>query len=78
MIARKMTGKEREPYDILLKEVEIVDLAVSELFSAAHSFEPQMKEEDLCAVMDNVLELLDRQLNHLGVTVIREYDEKMD
>jgi signal transduction histidine kinase len=67
-----MDAKEKEPIELLLREVERLDLVVGE-FSTKDA--PVKKETaSLDAVVGDVLELMRRQLDHLGVKVERKLD----
>ncbi len=64
--------KEREPYDLLLREIERLELTAAELTGAS---QPLRKEPvRLDAVVDEVLELMRRRLEHLGVRLERRFD----
>ncbi len=71
LLREEKPGPGREPYDLLLREIERLDLAASEL-SAGSGPGPLAKEPaDLARLSAEVLDLLAPQLAHLGVTVER-------
>jgi signal transduction histidine kinase len=60
-----------EPYDLLLREIERLELTAAELVGVS---QPLRKEPvRLDAVVDDVLELMRRRLDHLAVRVERRY-----
>lgn len=64
---------DREPYALLLREIERLELTAAEL---AGGTQPLRKEPArLDAVVDDVLELMRRRLDHLGVRVEKRYAE---
>src|SRR6185369_4847630 len=63
--------KEVEPYDLILREIERLELITAELTGAS---QPLRKEPaKLETVVDDVLELMRRRLDHLGVRVEKSY-----
>jgi signal transduction histidine kinase len=63
--------KEVEPYDLILREIERLELITAELTGAS---QPLRKEPaKLETVVDDVLELMRRRLDHLGVRVEKAY-----
>ena len=63
--------KETEPYDLVLREIERLELIAAELTGAS---QPLRKEPaKLDTVVDDVLELMRRRLEHLGVKVEKDY-----
>lgn len=63
----------REPYDVLLREIERLELAVSELFNAAHPSRLQKERVGLSELAEEVLALLRPQLEHLSIRVERRF-----
>ena len=60
-----------EPYDLLLREIERLELTAAELTGAS---QPLRKEPvNLEAVVDDVLDLMHRRLDHLAVRVEKRY-----
>jgi signal transduction histidine kinase len=63
--------KEVEPYDVILREIERLELTAAELVGVS---QPLRKERvKLDAVVDEVLELMRRQLEHLSVRVEKRF-----
>jgi signal transduction histidine kinase len=63
--------KDVEPYDLVLREIERLDLITAELSGAS---QPLRKEPvKLDTVVDDVLELMRRRLDHLGVKIERSF-----
>ena len=63
--------REAEPFDVILREIERLELITAELTGAS---QPMRKEPaKLQAVVDEVLELMRRRLDHLGVRVEKSY-----
>jgi signal transduction histidine kinase len=64
-------AKDREPLDLILREIERLELIAAELTGAS---QPLRKEAvKLDSVVDDVLELMRRRLEHLGVRVEKSY-----
>jgi signal transduction histidine kinase len=64
--------RDPEPYDLVLREIERLELIAAELTGAS---QPLRKEPaKLDTVVDDVLELMRRRLEHLGVRVERSFD----
>ena len=74
MLREEKTAAEREPYDLLLREIERLDLVASELSVAARPGPPAKERVRLDQAVTDVLDLLDRQMNHLKVAVDRKID----
>ena len=69
-------AKEAEPYDLLLREIERLELTAAELVGTS---QPLRKERvKLDAVVSDVLELMKRRLEHLSVKVERRYSPVPD
>lgn len=65
------SAKDAEPYDLVLREIERLELIAAELTGAS---QPLRKEPvRLDSVVDDVLELMRRRLDHLGVRVERSF-----
>ena len=63
--------QDREPYNLLLREIERLELTAAELVGVS---QPLRKERvKLDSVVDEVLELMRRQLEHLSVRVEKRY-----
>ena len=63
--------KEAEPYDVILREIERLELTAAELVGVS---QPLRKERvKLDTVVDEVLELMRRQLEHLSVRVEKRF-----
>ncbi len=63
--------QDREPYNLLLREIERLELTAAELVGLS---QPLRKERvRLDTVVDEVLELMRRQLEHLSVRVEKRY-----
>jgi signal transduction histidine kinase len=73
MLREEKAPKDREPFDLLLREIERLDLAASELSAAARPGPPAREPVRLERAVGDVLDLLDRQLGHLGVKVERRF-----
>ena len=64
-------AKEAEPYDVILREIERLELIAAELTGAS---QPLRKEAvRLDSVVEDVLELMRRRLEHLGVRVEKSF-----
>ncbi|HVE38825.1 MAG TPA: ATP-binding protein [Planctomycetota bacterium] len=64
-------GKETESFDLILREIERLELIAAELTGAS---QPLRKEPvKLDSVVNDVLELMRRRLEHLGVRVEKAY-----
>jgi signal transduction histidine kinase len=64
-------AKDAEPFDLVLREIERLELTAAELTGAS---QPLRKEAvKLDTVVDDVLELMRRRLEHLGVRVEKAY-----
>lgn len=74
MLRESKPGAEREPYDLILREIERLDLVASELSAAARPGPPARDPVRLDRAVGDVLDLLDRQLAHLRVTVDRKLE----
>ncbi|MBI4565489.1 MAG: HAMP domain-containing histidine kinase [Planctomycetes bacterium] len=74
MLREEKRGKEREPYDLLLREIERLDLAASEFSAAARPSPPAKESAALDLAVGEVLDLLARQLTHLGIRVERRFE----
>jgi len=71
MLREERPAAEREPYDLILREVERLDLVASELSAAARPGPPAREPVLLDRAVGDVLDLLDRQLKHLKISVDR-------
>lgn len=71
MLREAKPAAEREPLDLILREIERLDLVASELSAAARPGPPARDLVRLDRAVGDVLDLLDRQLNHLKVAVDR-------
>ncbi len=68
---REAAQKDRESFDLILREMERLELITAELAGAS---QPLRKEPArLDAIADEVLELMGRRLDHLGVRVEKRY-----
>jgi signal transduction histidine kinase len=74
MLREEKPEREREPYDLILREIERLDLVASELSAAARPGPLARDPVRLDRAVGDVLDLLDRQLVHLGVAVDRKFD----
>ena len=74
MLREESAEADREPYDLLLREVERLDLAVSEVFQLAHPTRLCREEVALPGLIGEVLTLLEPQLTHLKVEAQVEMD----
>ncbi len=74
MVREGKLEAEREPYDLILREIERLDLVASELSAAARPGPPVREPVRLDQAVGEVLDLLARQLAHLGVVVERKFD----
>jgi signal transduction histidine kinase len=72
MLREHQPAAEREPYDLILREIERLDLVASELSAAARPGPPARDRVRLDQAVGDVLDLLDRQLAHLRVSVDRK------
>ena len=72
MLREGMPGPEREPYDLVLREIDRLDLVASELSATARPGPPARDRVLLDAAVRDVLDLLARQLGHLRVDVERK------
>ena len=73
MLREEKAAPEREPFDLLLREIDRLDLVASELSAAARPGPPPRDPVRLETAVGEVLDLLDRQLRHLGVTATRKF-----
>ena len=69
---------DREPHDLLLREIERLELAASELFNSAHPARLQKERAELTEISKEVLTLLRPQLDHLSVRVERKFSSPME
>jgi signal transduction histidine kinase len=68
---RESAQKDRESFDLILREMERLELITAELAGAS---QPLRKEPaKLESIADEVLELMGRRLEHLGVRVEKRY-----
>ncbi len=68
---RERSEADRESFDLLLREIERLELTAAELVGVS---QPLRKEPvRLERVVDDVLELMKRRLEHLGIRVERRY-----
>lgn len=67
--------EEKESFEVLLREIERLELAVSELFSATHSSKLKLENVNINKVSDEILELMARQLEHLSINVEKHYND---
>jgi signal transduction histidine kinase len=75
MLREEKPAGEREPYDLVLREIERLDLVATELSAAARPGPPSRDPVRLDLAVGEVLDLLSRQLGHLGVSVERRFVE---
>lgn len=66
-------ASDREPYDMLLREIERLELAAGEL--AGRSERSVRERVPLADVVDQVLDLVGPQLRHLGVSLEKRYED---
>ena len=78
MLREEKAAGDHEPYDLVLREIERLDLVASELSAAARPGPPIRELVRLDRAIGDVLDLLDRQLTHLGVTVERRIQAPTD
>ena len=64
-------GKDAESFDLILREIERLELIAAELTGASQPLRKQPVRLD--SVVDDVLELMRRRLEHLGVRVEKAY-----
>jgi signal transduction histidine kinase len=74
MLREERPAGEREPFDLILREIERLDLAASELSAASRPGPPARDPVRLDRAVSDVLDLLDRQLGHLKVSVERQIE----
>jgi signal transduction histidine kinase len=72
MLREEKPPPEREPFDLILREIERLDLVASELSATARPGPPARDPVRLDLAVTDVLDLLARQLGHLGVDVERK------
>ncbi|HZL73702.1 MAG TPA: ATP-binding protein [Planctomycetota bacterium] len=72
MLREGKPGPEREPYDLVLREIDRLDLVASELSATARPGPPARDRVLLDVAVGDVLDLLARQLGHLRVDVERK------
>ncbi len=73
MLREEKAGPAREPYDVILREIARLELAASELSAAGPR--PLVRERArLDRIIDDVLELMRRQLEHLRIDVTRSFE----
>jgi len=75
MLREEKAAGEREPYDLVLREIERLDLVATELSAAARPGPTPRDPVRLDLAVGEVLDLLSRQLGHLGVAVERRFVE---
>jgi signal transduction histidine kinase len=73
MLREEQKPEGREAYDVLLREIARLELAASEL-SAAGPRPLQRERASLARVVDDVLEIMRRQLEHLRIDVARAFE----
>jgi signal transduction histidine kinase len=64
-------ASDREPYDLLLREIERLELTAAELSGGSQPLRKEPARVE--AVVDEVLALMARRLEHLGVSVEKRY-----
>lgn len=74
MLREDKPPAQREPYDLILREIERLDLVASELSAAARPGPPTREAVRLDRAVADVLDLLQRQMTHLKVEVERRID----
>lgn len=74
MLRQETPESAREPHDVLLREIERLELTVSELFNAVHPSKLQKTRLPLPALAEEVLALLRPQLEHLSIRVERRFE----
>ncbi|HZN62147.1 MAG TPA: ATP-binding protein [Planctomycetota bacterium] len=74
MLREEKPAGEREPFDLILREIERLDLVASELSAAARPGPPVREPVRLDRAVGDVLDLLARQLGHLRVELERRID----
>ena len=74
MLREEKPAGEREPFDLILREIERLDLVASELSAAARPGPPVREPVRLDRAVGDVLDLLARQLGHLRVDLVRRID----
>jgi len=74
MLREEKPAGEREPFDLILREIERLDLVASELSAAARPGPPVREPVRLDRAVGDVLDLLARQLGHLRVDLERRID----
>ncbi len=72
MLREEHKPEAREPYDVVLREIDRLELAAGELSAAAPRPLARVRAK-MDAVADDVLELMRRQLDHLRVTIERRF-----
>jgi signal transduction histidine kinase len=65
------SAADKDPYDLLLREIERLELTAAELSGASQPLKKQPARVD--AVADEVLALMARRLEHLGVKVEKKF-----
>lgn len=73
MLLQEQQGKGREPYELLLREIERLDLVAGEFAGAGRTSPIRKTPARLDGIVDEVLSLLARQLEHLRITVSRDF-----
>jgi signal transduction histidine kinase len=73
MLREEQEAEAREPYDLVLREIERLELAASEL-SAAGPRPLARQRARLDAIANDVLDLMRRQLDHLRIEVARAFE----
>jgi signal transduction histidine kinase len=74
MLREDKSQDQREPYDLILREIERLDLVASELSAAARPGPPTRELVRLDRAVGDVLDLLQRQMTHLKVAIERRID----
>ncbi|MBI2933437.1 MAG: HAMP domain-containing protein [Planctomycetes bacterium] len=77
MLREEQKPESREPYEVLLREIERLELAAGELSAAGPR--PLVRQSvRLDVLVDDVLRLLQRQLEHLRVRIERSFETRPD
>ena len=75
MLSSASSDNNKEYYDLLLREIGRLELAVSELLSAAHPSKLQFEPANINELIEDMLYLMQKQFEHLSIKVEKHFSE---
>ena len=75
MLSATQSDRNKEYYDLLLREIGRLELAVSELLSAAHPSKLQFEPANINELIEDMLYLMQKQFEHLSINVEKHLSE---